>query len=326
MFNLPQLEVSTQQLASQPNTEVSLAPSRPLHELVADAPGVPWPEEAWITFPFANDECTAPYFKQLQARVETPGYQSASNRVALLVGESALAANLQYIPEETIILADRSSSMLLFMARYIDALRSMATPEEWMKEMAIDEAALLSKSPHIAHMRSQALAQIKTWRTAGYASPFVDPAAYSEASYIARRKAIIPWCADIKSAQDVAQLGNVLRTYNATVTMMNLTNVMPFASDLATAEEGAEVLAHLPVTDEAPILTTTPGQPDPGKSWWHVSDTTIFPLEMTGPFFGLKNLAEAGGNITLAPYGPLVQRRYATAEELGIAEEPLAEF
>src|SRR5690348_15324706 len=121
------LEISTQHLVpAEVISDADPVLHLPLPDLANDAPDLTGHmySSADVRYPLSNDECTAPYFEQLSVRTETPEFQNAKNRVAILVGESGLAANLKYIPEETIVLLDTSPDMNIFMEMYVDSLRT----------------------------------------------------------------------------------------------------------------------------------------------------------------------------------------------------------
>src|SRR5580698_5575672 len=131
------IEVSSQEIPLTPDRISELAPSVPLHHLVALAPaysdGVSMEE---TKYSFSNDESAA-YFDQIQARTALPEYREAANRTAVVIGESSLMAALPFIAEDTIVVVDKSSNMCAFMGRYIDALRQARTLEGWRAELGI---------------------------------------------------------------------------------------------------------------------------------------------------------------------------------------------
>jgi|GEM_PF-977797 len=313
----PRLEISEQAFASIDVGEVDPIGHLPLENLYYEAPVLPpnWYDHTNVAFPFSNDE-SAPYFEAVQTRSATPEYQQAKNRVAIVVGESALAANLKYIPEETIIILDNSMDMCLFMDFYVSILRTSATPDEWIERLRISDFEPEDK--HGQRFSAYAIRQCAEYIELNRQHPLKDQQAFDEASAIAKQKAIIPWHADITSEADMQELGAVLREYDATVTMLNLTNVMPFVQTFKTAREYADVLRNLPITPNAPILATSRS----GKPSMHPMammadmETGHGIVQATGPFFGLDNLAKAGGNVAGRDAdGAAVRRKYVGDED-----------
>jgi hypothetical protein len=314
----PRLETSSQQLPSLAETVPPLAPSQPLHGLA---------EAAWqldhslcipenIPFPFSNDECTAPYVKQLSVREQSPDYRTATNRVALLIGESALAANLADIPEDTIVLFDKSPDMCTYMGEtYVQQLREAASARAWRQ-------SVLRGAPE-RYYRLFA-GQLVEWRGKGYEHPLskqARPETFLAAQQAAREKAIIPWFGDITEPLDLQILGDALRAQNATVTFMNLSNVIPACHKFDTAQACADALGQLPVSRYAPILTTQLHARKPQNALEERERLRgRSKAEATGPFFGLANLATGGLVWSRNNPGSVNKRQYAP--ETSAAPEP----
>jgi hypothetical protein len=255
----------------------------PLFDLEAAAPAVDslrYRREK-VIFPFSNDECTSEYFQQLTACTETAEYQQTQHRVALLVGESALAANLVHIPEETIVLLDISPDMNIFMQEYVRGLREASGPAEWASLLAA-----VGPEDTIDLM----LRQSDRWEERGVPHPLGDKRAFVQAQRLAREKVIVPWLADIGNRRDMKTLGSTLRDQSAQVTMMNLTNVLTFVQSFRKPTDCAKQLGTLPVANQAPILTSSIKLPPRSVADLFSSGNGH---EVTGPFFGLENLARA---------------------------------
>lgn len=307
----PGIELSRQSIPLSPDPQIPerggvLAGSVPLHGLSEQAPVLPSDyDPAEVKFSFSNDE-SATYFDQVRSRTALPEYQEATNRVAVVVGESSLAAALPYIPEETIIMVDQSPAMGAFMNRYIEGLRSARTPDDWAEFMGFRHPDTNNDAE--LKMVSRILFQVEEWRSLGYQHPLADNDAFAEVSELARQKAIIPWRADINSRRDMKRLGKALKAHDAHVTMMNLTNVMACPGALDEASDYAARLRHLPLTPNAPILATTT-RPKLTGSFLGLGPI----VEATGPFFGLDNLARHGGSTSPYRGGSAVERQYAPA-------------
>jgi hypothetical protein len=276
------------------------APSVPLHDLADDAPGI---SAAGLQpdFPLSNDESAA-YFDQARARVALPEYQQATNRTAVVVGESALMGTLQFIPEETIVVLDSQAEMCSFMDRYVDTLREAETRVEWGERIGIFEGDHDNPSDFALHLAFRSMQQIREWINTGYPHPLNSDQLFHKAQQLALQKAIIPWHGDITSKRDMRKLGKTLRAHDATVTMMNLTNVISHGRDFPDASDYAKRLEALPITPHAPILTTAvTGRPsDPPNN---------IIVEATGPFFGLENLRQHGGKTKGPNRGIVVERK-----------------
>jgi len=100
---------------------------------------------------------------------------------------------------------------------------------------------------------------------------------------------------------------------------------MPYAEVFKTAAEYADILRNLPVTPNAPILTTSRS----GKPSSHPvaqianSDTGYGIVQATGPFFGLDNLAKVGGVLYgRNARGAAVMRQYAPRNSEPMAVAP----
>jgi len=190
MYRSQSLEISKQILANPIMAEETLAESRPLHELADHAPTLPSRgyDLSEVYYPFSNDEAIAPYLAQLQARTQTAEYQAASNRVAVLVGESSLATNLKHIPEDTIILLDNSVDMCLFMANYIAGLRTSNTTLEWLQAMDLAEPRLDDKNMYRFSALQDLTKQTYEYMSAGSAHIFTDDAEFLASKAIVQKK------------------------------------------------------------------------------------------------------------------------------------------
>lgn len=103
--------------------------------------------------------------------------------------------------------------------------------------------------------------------------------------------------------EDMQKLGNALRRFDAHVTLINLTNVIQADRRLKNARDYAERLALLPVTEYAPILTTSNlARPN----------SEIYALGEMVPFFGVNNLAAHGGSTGRLRPGAAIRRQYPT--------------
>ncbi len=281
MSGIEELEVSPQWLTVEGLVSTAgisfRVPLMDLQYVAPDVRGDPY-HQGRVSFPFSNDVCTAPYCEQLVARTETREYQDAKQRVALLVGESALAANLKYTSEETIILLSDSPDNCLFMQQYVAGLRECPGPEEWRDR-------LISVGPDDTAGKMDF--QLTQWRREDRPHPLQDQSAFDEAQELARKKVIVPWRVDILAQNDMAMLGRALQERDAWVTMMNLTNVLPYVRLSVNPEDCLVGLRELPVTPNAPILTTSLGLGSRTES----DIINKKPANMvTGPFFGLENL------------------------------------
>ncbi len=314
MLSYTSIEVSAQAVPlADEKLPDTLAPSEPLHALADIAPPLPgWVNLDAVRYTISNDEAAsndgvAPYFVQIGVREHTAEYRDATNRVAVVIGESSLTAALPFMPEETIILLDRSPEMCAFMAKYVASLREAETVSEWYTLMGLDEALAGggTKAEQIVLRRIED--QVRDWELSGRSHPMGGgDAEYTAAHKAARQKAIIPWVGDITNTWDMQLLGAALDSYDANVTMLNLTNVMVADMAFADAASYAERLRPLPITPHAPILTTSTAQ----KGRFRHSIV----VEATGPFFGLDNLAEHGGGVDawISSGGAAADRQYAS--------------
>ncbi len=294
----------------------------PLHELYDDSPDISSYDRYrnLPVFPFANDELATPY-QQILPRTATSEYQEAKHRVAVIVGEGALLAALPLIPEETIILLDVNPDMTSFMRNYVRAIINSGNMNDWFSDLAAsldddvsDVTTVYSRIKGDITLSDQAM----QWRDIGLKHPLVNDEAYQLSKSLAQKKAIIPWRADLASVDDMTYLGECLRFYGATVTMLNLTNAVLHLR--GRNEYHLPQIQKLPITDHAPILTTSPyGVPDDidfrgiaaARAIIERTDAICF---ATGPFFGVKNLLdniEPGHDDTASPRGALFTRKYA---------------
>lgn len=314
------LEISRQSIPALTNETVSLGESRPLHELAAEAWQLDYDlyEPGHVRFPFSNDECTAPYFEQLQIRINTNDYRTAKNRVAILIGESSLAANLRYIPEETIILLDQSPDMGSYMGDYVEGLREQDNIQKWTDSVLGD-----CPDKHYTGM----FFQLDEWANNGYDHALEDETAFQIAKKAAQQKAIIPWLGDITDPDEMDILGDTLRDYDATVTFMNLTNVIPYVGGQRSARYCARQLARLPISRHAPILATNLRVRKPrnhNEAYSLLNGSRV--AEATGPFFGLQNLMDAcsessGNSVTTRQYPEVIVTPTQSQQRLDWAED-----
>lgn len=288
-YQIMYIERSTQEI---PRTEEAgqRALSLPLYDLADLAPPVSQKYSlSDVRHPFSNDESAA-YFDQAQSRSQTPEFQQATNRVAVLVGESSLMLNLPFIPEETIILLDSSEPMTSYMSDYVEALRTADNADDWARRAGVLKKRILPRFGLPDRGEERALYFLRhlgtEWVSEGYIHPAMDVNAFDERAKLARQKAIIPWHGDITSIEDMAKLGDALKQRNANVTMLNLSNVLSVYYGHVPMEKFVDGLEQLPLVDNAPILTT---------SIRHKYTTGPI-MEATGPFFGLDNLRVHGLN------------------------------
>lgn len=290
---------------------VELVDSLPLYDLEGVAPRIHHnlytPNK--VLYPFSNDE-NLPYFEQLRARTDLPEYRQASNRVALLVGESSLAAAIQYIPEDTILLVDQSFEMCVFMKRYIEALREAESIADWAKFMKVGDQEFLGTAVY-RHFGTQFEVQAHEAEKNGYKHPLQDEAEFKKAQAFAQTKAIVPWHADIGSSKNMQALAAALKERKANITMMNLTNVIHYDTRFKKAKHCATKLKELPITEQAPIMTTSmhPKTADTKEDWRRMRNLQHGIAEATGPFFGLDSLSKAGRS-TKFGFGRIVWRKY----------------
>jgi len=261
--------------------------SRPLHELAEQAPPLsPIFRDHEIAFPFSNDDLESSFQTALE-RTRTPEYAEATNRVAILIGESALANNIQYIPEETIILVDNRMGMCQYLGTYIDTLRQAPDPMSWYQSFCSQGKLSAETTARAIEDLNQQLIHSMVFTGNVHALNPEGGNRYLKNHNAAKEKAIIPWCADITSGKDMAVLGGTLRANEAKVTLLNLSNVIPFTAisgeGFTDSAQYAQVLDNLPTTSEMPILTTS-------------REARGFLGAPTGPFFGLDDLAMNGGD------------------------------
>ncbi len=315
MSEIFRVESSTQRIPVMNGEQVQAAESSPLHQLAEDAPYVPEVSGQFqIEFPVSNDETAGHYFKEIKARTGLPEYEAATNRVAFLVGESSFISVITDIPEDTILLVDRSPEMCAYMTRYIEALRTASSPQEWREMMNLDDDVDLEFMISEEYTDQQLYCfylqlQRNYWQENGMEHALSSQSAFEAAQEAARQKAIVPWCADITNKQEMDVLNEALTKYNATITMMNLTNVFAcddgYWYDYAETAEYIVALRALPITPNAPILTTTRVREED-----KTEDGKMFVAQQTGPFFGLDNLANEGGRTVEPNIGRIAERKY----------------
>lgn len=246
-----------------------------------------------VSFPFSNDD-SIDAFRDAMDRTETEDYQQATNRTAVIIGESALATNIQHIKEETIVLLDSSVPMVQHMTNYVDLLRDARDATAWKWQIGVGNNKLDSQSQ--ARYGNMLREQIEWWERSKEPHALRTPSMFKAAQTLAREKAIIPWHGDITSDEDMARLGIALRKLDATVTLLNLSNVIPFTAcaprlpSFPTAAGYADKLTHLPTVPNVPILTTSLTSYSGGRI-----------VESTGPFSGLDDLRDSGGDSTSGP-------------------------
>lgn len=259
----------------------------PIFGLDHHAPPLP---SQWFLYdvdhPISNDDSAAT-FGQTVNRQFSPEYQGVKNRVAAIVGESALMASIRYMPEDTILIVDRSPAMIAYMARYVSALRASADIGEWYGYMGFSEQSREYPANIGEIVRNIYQLQAEYWTRAGYNHPAVSGDAFEEAKEQAQQKVIIPWRADITESRDMSQLGKALRAYDASITFLNLTNVLACVSSIRSAEQAADLLDGLPFTSDVPIVLST-----------EADESTPSDFKFTHPtrlFFGLDDLRLNGG-------------------------------
>ena len=314
------LELSRQTIPLTASSSPNLAPSVPLHSLAESAPKLSGLfrrarfDPNHIANVFSNDEA-ARSFEQTQARTALPEYRLATNRVALLVGESALAASIRYIPEETIIMLDASKNMSLFMRDYIEALREARSIKDWKNRTGLTRRSI---KPAFRDYYAERLdAQVDEWEGDGYTHALKSGTAFRAAQAAARKKAIIPWHANIGEPDDMQKLGRVLESADAHVTMMNLSNVIMVDPKFEDAKACADQLTALPVTPHAPILTTAHIiKANSIEDWLNsITGQAVGITAATGPWFGLENLATQGGAASGDSLGPIGVREFIRSAE-----------
>lgn len=267
---------------------------RSTKELQSYAPKVTVPyERAKVGFAFSND-ASADCFYDQQKRIVTENYRTAQNRVALLVGESALLGALHYIPEETIIMLDYSSHTVKFMERYIEGLKNDNDIESWLRGVnsGVEGESLAADEELLRRQHS-------LWREGGHRHGLDSDDSFRLVQRTANKKTIIPWCADILNKDEMQDLGDALRSVNSIVTFMNATNVIEYTAPIY---NGADQSLHqfvagvgeLPMVSDAPIVTTSLYARDYHPDF---DESMRNPLQPTGPFFGIDDLLNNGGSI-----------------------------
>ena len=286
-----ELEMSNQLLTSLEVAPLpDLAPSRPLHELATIQSESPrmlprqWGGKASSTV--TNDESARSY-AEAAARVLDPEFRTTANRVAFVIGEAALVAALPYIHEETVIVADYSTDMIAYMEAYLDALKVANNYADWYYTIRTEYA---QRNPYgydqeMEHIRWGL--QVKQWLSVLGTHPAKSLQHFALTQDAVRYKAVVPMHIDINSGYSMDQLGQWLGGLGATITFMNLSNVMEVNSH---ASQGAfhEGLTLLPIGRTAPILTTSIIQP--ATVYNDEGQRTGTAIGATGPFFGLDNL------------------------------------
>jgi hypothetical protein len=259
------------------------APSVPLHGLIDYAPDISGPVDySRLPFVFSNDESAASY-DEARSRLEDPDYTRATNRTAVIVGEGSLMAALPMIPEETIVVVDKSPEMCAYMARYVEVLREAGGIDEWAENMGFYKGDVHA----IRKLRLQAA----EWYDTGYTHPAHYDEAFVEASQLAQEKTIIPWRADLASRADMEKLGRTLEEHDANVTLLNITNTTAsHFRAVRRAKHAARRLGRLPVLQSTPILATTYQHKPPIAPYGYNF------VRSAGPFKGLDYLVRHGLN------------------------------
>jgi hypothetical protein len=311
----PKLEISNQILGPYDAwLETDGLPRLPLYDLQSAAPDISnFSYNANnIIYPIANDACTAGHFERMKSRTQTLEYQVAENRVAVVVGESALAANIVHIPEETIIVID-TPDMCAYMEHYVDGLRNAPDPDAWIQEL----------KPYAPDdLTHDIQGQVIHWTFNKRPTPFADQAAFIAAQRAAHQKAIIAWSLDITNAQHMQSLGDALRARNASVTMVNATNVLQYVEDFIDPAACADALAPLPFTPNAPILTSSLRlKPLASTADVLIAIQGISRNYNNGPFFGLENLKRAADDQPLHPLGTIEVPHFTQASHY--SHEPI---
>jgi hypothetical protein len=318
-------ELDAQTIPRTPETYADLAESVPLHDLEADAPTVPPHSLSNVLFSFSNDE-SAEYYNSLRARTHTESYRAATNRVALVIGEAALSAALPLIPEETIIVLDSSRSMIGFMNDYVKALRTAPKAQDFYTMLGMGKVSDIHSMPKATRMAWGRVAKqyefewgrsklyhpaIEAHKELGDSSDSSEPpveivGSFSNTQKIARQKAIIPWLGNIGNIDDMNILAEQLRQRDAHITLMNLTNALPLLRGHTTCDDVAKVLKCLPITPDAPIMTTSFEKVYRPENRFRQG----YIVEASGPFFGLDNLARHGGPLDRFDTGKITTRKY----------------
>ena len=310
-LRLRALEYTSQILTQAPVSNVEVEPDVPMYDLAEviyernNKTYQPFKPNS-IRYPISNDTFTARGFRETLPRTLTGEYQAAKNRVALLIGESGLAANLRYIPEDTIVMPDINPNMVKFMEIYVSGLRTADNKEQWLQ-------LLQNNGPEVTI--DNLCYQLAHWGIAGEPHPATDDEAFYEAQNLAREKAIIPLQVDVLDSGSMQWLADQLAERKSSITFMNLTNLLPCLGP------GNIDLAHrnlktLPVTSEAPILATgatifvRPRSPEEDQ----LQAMTGAANHDVGPFFGLDNLARAYEQNRDLELGAVGERHYIYRE------------
>jgi hypothetical protein len=292
--------------------------TEPLHALANDAPALsPIFAGEDVTYPFSNDDSWGSFEKAF-ARTRNLEFDDTPNKVALLIGESALAETITRIPEQTILLVDNRMGMVQHMGQYLTALREEEHAAAWRQRIC-DPATLSAK--HLGGYRRMLDAQTRHAEGQARTHALSDAGhdRYVAAQKAAQEKAIIPWKADITSYEDMAALGRALRNHDATITLMNLSNVIPYAwtagDGFSDSAQYANVLSTLPTTDWMPIITTSMRDKSPDQR-----------NLATGPFTGLSNLAQLGGDSMEGRVNKVSGNTYGTSSAHGLGLQTLLGF
>lgn len=316
------LERGRQEIPRTPEQFGPIAPSIPLDHLEADAPFVPpYLGIDHRRHPTASNDESAQYWEQLRPRVLTPEYRNATNRTAVVIGESSLIAALPDISEDTIILLDKSQDMVTYMSWYVQMLREAGDIQEWGEQLLNTKGQNFRPfDANPKYYAEGALDQAFEWQEAGRAHPYIEEGLFEKVQVLAREKAIIPWRGDITSRKDMMNLGRVLKANGANVTLINLTNVPGCDLSFSDASEFADSLDLLPVTDNAPILTTSRR-----PMFDFAKDRISQVVQATGPFFGTENLRNFGGSTGDGlSGGTILQRDYIYPDRVRKMEKELS--
>lgn len=284
-------EVQTQDIPrnDKENNKVTAA-SRPLFELeeISVIGENRIKKRRRALFPFAIDR-TAEYFDQLRHRSSLPDWKQSPNRTALVIGESSFAAMLQYLEEDTIIVADVNIAMVDFMKEYVKQLRQAASIDEWEAAM-IDHYAISGK---IEDAFGDLDIQKESWVKRGIPHALENDDEFKKAQKIARSKAIVVAAVDITHLDSIYALKAILDEYNATITFINLTNLIGYPTAFANKSNAVQALEKLPVSEYAPILVSSLYAESPMDGGVDTLPEKKHLLDQVGPFFGVGNLATA---------------------------------
>jgi hypothetical protein len=316
------IETSSRHIPLTEESLGTLVEARPLYDLADRAPQLPnrpyRPRR--IVFAFSNDELGAS-LPSLQARTLLPEYRAASNRVALLVGESSLTSSIRYMPEDTIIFVDENPDMCLYMERYVANMLEASSPIDWISRMALnDNNFMRGKEGYFAR---QLIAQVDEWKEAGTIHAMSNANEFKAAQQALSKKTFIPWRGNLLNSTHMNDLAQALNSRGASITFMNLTNVVPYVG-ARTSNRFVQKINMLPITPNAPILTTNVSSRYP-RDFQELIKVILgkgIPIaQATGPFFGLESLANDGGRLVPPALGAIMLRGYTQVDTSGRSVE-----